>query len=110
MDVNIRQNFSNTVVSSFGCDQSIDSRHLRVFDMPRMGINGDFLIEMMDIGIGFTDSDSPQIDLNIYNLNVEEVLYENMTLVFSRQFLLPSLADTTPVSYTHLTLPTICSV
>ncbi len=95
MDVNIRQNFSNTVVSSFGCDQSIESRHLRVFDMPRMGINGDFLIEMMDIGIGFTDSDSPQIDLNIYNLDVEEVLYENMTLVFSRQFLLPSLADTT---------------
>lgn len=95
MEVNVRQNFSNTVVSSFGCDQSIESRHLRVFDMPRMGVNGDFLIELMDIGIGFSDTNNPQIDLNIYNLDVEEVLYENMTLVFSRQYLLPSLADTT---------------
>ena len=103
MDVSIRQNFSNTVVSSFGCDQSIESRHLRVFDMPRMGINGDFLIEQMDIGIGFTDTNSPQIDLNIYHLETEEVLYENMTLVFSRQYLLPSLADTTyTISVNHL--------
>lgn len=103
MDVSIRQNFSNTVVSSFGCDKSIESRHLRVFDMPRMGINGDFLIELMDIGIGFSDTNNPQIDLNIYNLDVEEVLYENMTLVFSRQYLLPSLADTTyTISVNHL--------
>lgn len=95
LDVSIKQNFSNTVVSSFGCDQSIESRHLRVFDMPKMGVNGDFLIETMDIGIGFSDANDPQIDLNIYTLNAEEVLYENMTLVFSQQYLLPSLADTT---------------
>ena len=105
MEVSIRQNFSNTVVSSYGCDQSIESRHLRVFDMPKMGVNGDFLIELMDIGIGFSDTNNPQIDLNIYNLDAEEVLYENMTLVFSRQYLLPSLADTTHTVFVNHLVP-----
>ncbi len=105
MEFSIRQNFSNTVVSSFGCDQSIESRHLRVFDMPKMGVNGDFLIELMDIGIGFSDTNNPQIDLNIYNLDAEEVLYENMTLVFSRQYLLPSLADTIHTVFVNHLVP-----
>ncbi len=91
----IRQNISNQVISSYGCDQSIESRHLRVFDMPKMGVNGDFLIEFMEIGIGFADENDPQIDINIYNLDAQELLYENMTLVFSQQYLLPTLADTT---------------
>ena len=95
--ISIRQNFSNEIVSSYGCDQSIESRHLRVFDMPRMGVNGDFLLESMEIGIGFADNNNPQIDINIYNLEAEEVLYENMTLVYSQQFLLPTLVDTTHI-------------
>ena len=103
--ISIRQNFSNEIVSSYGCDQSIESRHLRVFDMPRMGVNGDFLIETMEIGIGFADNNNPQIDINIYNLDTEEVLYENMTLVFSQQYLLPTLADTTHVINVGHTIP-----
>jgi len=103
LPVSIRQNFSNQVVSSYGCDQSIESRHLRVFDMPKMGINGDFLIEFMDMGIGFADNNNPQIDLNIYNIESNEILYENMTLVFSKQYLLPTLADTThTVTVNHM--------
>ena len=103
LPVKTRQNFSNTVVSSYGCNKSIESRHLRVFDMPKMGINGDFLVEFMEMGIGFTDTDDPQIDLNIYNIESDEILYENMTLVFSKQYLLPTLADAThTVTVNHL--------
>lgn len=95
--ISIRQNFSNDVISSYGCDQSIESRHLRVFDMPRMGVNGDFLIEFLEMGIGFADNNNPQIDINIYTLDAPEVVYGNMTLVFSQQYLLPTLADTTHI-------------
>ncbi len=92
IDISLRQNLSNTVDGSFGCGLNKESRHLRVFDLAGMGVVGDFHIETISIGIGFADTNDQQIDLNIYELD-GALLYENMTLVFSKQFVLPTLGN-----------------
>ena len=92
IDIALRQNLSNTVDGSFGCGLNRESRHLRVFDLAGMGVVGDFHIESIMIGIGFADTNDQQIDLNIYELE-GPLLYENMTLVFSKQFILPTLGN-----------------
>jgi len=99
-EYNLRQNLSNTVDGSYGCGLNKESRHLRVFDLAGMGVVGDFNIESILIGVGFSDTNDQQIDLNIYELD-GVLSYSNMTLVFSKQFILPTLGNSNYALFTN---------
>ena len=100
IEYGLRQNLSNAVDGSYGCGLNKESRHMRVFDLAGMGVVGDFHIETVLIGIGFADTNDQQIDLNIYELD-GELKYDNMSLVFSKQFILPTLGNSNYALFTN---------
>ena len=92
---------NNSEANNSGIDCAGDtSGHLRRFNLTTEGVVRDYLITGIDVGINETTG--ANITVNIYLDNTIDNAITTYTVPISN--------TVTPVSYTHLTLPTIYSV
>ncbi len=78
-DTELKQNFVDTVAFAYGDCSSNSTKHLRVFNLPSMGIQNQFDINAVAVGVGYVSMPT-DITVNLYTLN-GALTYANLTSI-----------------------------